>query len=284
MSTSYPSQHPNASNAAEHFSQICTLLLQSQQNNCVQDAATFSRLLCVNKQLQHSLLYAAVGCIKAGVPRCFSGAKTDISMVHWLVQHVGLGTIRHIEIEADDFHPDLYILLSEQLQKLPLHAATAAAKPSASPRAHQLLQAYCAKTEQQQQQQQSSQQQPSLNSCHSASMSEPAANADQCHASVAASSSAHVGMPHCAACHISSSSSSSRGALRRLPSIFVSWHVCGECVHTATAIVPIQVLPARLASRLPDAYSAETGCCVYCMVCTAQREFWGTLIKLGLYL
>lgn len=229
MPSSDPLQHE--SNAADHFSQICTLLLQSQQHNCIQDAATFSRLLCVSRQLQDSVLYSAIGCIQAKVPRCCSSAKTDRSMVHWLVRHMQLGTIRHVEIEADDFYPDPYILLSEQLQKLQRHGATAAADTSALPQGNQqqllLLQGYCRSTNAAHEQQQSAQQQPGLDSYQAAPGLKPAVDGDQHQDSVTGSSNARMTLPHCTPIL------SSRGMRTRLPSIFVSWHVCGKCAHPA---------------------------------------------------
>ena len=118
------------------FLQVCTLLLQCPRRNAVQDAATFARLLCVSKQLQGPLLAAAQGCIRAEVPRCCSSASTDRSVVQWLCQHVRLGTIRHVEVEADDFHPDLYALLSKELQlQQPPHPPSNS-PPSSHPTQH----------------------------------------------------------------------------------------------------------------------------------------------------
>lgn len=87
---------PHVTSSTDFFGQVCTLLLQmpSQHQNCVQEAATFSRLLCVSQSLRRVLRDAAIGCVDAVVPAYHSCSKLDQSMVRWLTKHLALGTLR----------------------------------------------------------------------------------------------------------------------------------------------------------------------------------------------
>jgi hypothetical protein len=192
---------------AQHFGQVCTLLLQSQQYTCVQDAETFSILLCVSRQVRIQLLHAAVGCLLAEVPRYHSCASTERSMLHWLISHVRAGNIRALHVEADDFFPDLYIILAGQLQE------TAAAAGNAR-------------------QQQQQQHQAALSRGYSAAkpwpvctnaaagwMQQPAGQLE----SPAPNSTAH---PDAAAGPKGLTLSPTQHT--RQPHVTISWHVCGE--------------------------------------------------------
>lgn len=193
----------SSSSAVAQFSQVCTLLLQSQQHNCAQDAVTFSRLLCVGKQLRKDLLHAAVGCIHAEVPRHSSSARTDRSMVHWLCLHMKLGTFRHVEVDADDFYPDLYLYLAEQLQNLHCPAPP------------------CIQVVQQQQQQGSG---SVSNLCGACVHDDVRMQGTQPQQQMLLASAEAAG-----SCSDSTASATkARTCNLMMPGIFVSWHVCGE--------------------------------------------------------
>lgn len=123
------------SDSTVRLGQICTLLLQSQQRSCVQEASTFSRLLCVNKKLHDMLLYAAVGCIRADVPKYHSSAQADRCLVRFLIRHMNLGTIKCLQLDADDFSPDLYLQLVQHMH--PSLAADASACSQLHSRVHE---------------------------------------------------------------------------------------------------------------------------------------------------
>lgn len=98
------------------FSRVCTLLLHSEQHQyCVQDATTFSRLLCVSRQLQEELLPAATGCLQLKVSKYQGCVTTSHCLVQWIAQHLALGTLRRIEVEASDFHPVVHEALAQLL-------------------------------------------------------------------------------------------------------------------------------------------------------------------------
>lgn len=81
--------------------QVFTIVLQSHQPNCLQDAATFSSLLCTNSQLREAMLQAAAGG-HLTVTWPTSTFEGDVrSMVQWLEQHVRLRTLKHLELGGD---------------------------------------------------------------------------------------------------------------------------------------------------------------------------------------
>jgi hypothetical protein len=176
------------------------LLLQSPQHNCVQDAATFSRLLCASKQIRETLLHAAVGCIQAQVPRCCSSASTDRCFVQWLCKQWEYGTLKTLQVDADDFFPDLSMQLAEQLQVLQLH-----------------------------------QQQPQLSSSADKLVQQQVGAGVGLH--VRQGPPAACGLPSAGLpCEQFSAIAAAPvwfgpGQSRRTPSIFVSWHVCGKLLH-----------------------------------------------------
>jgi hypothetical protein len=189
---------------AQRFGQVCTLLLQSEQYTCVQDAETFSRLMCVSSQVRNLLLHAAVGCLLAEVPRYHSSARTERSMVQWLVRHVKASNIRALHVEADDFFPDLYIILAGQLQE------TAAAAGNAGHQQHQtaLRPGYSAMQ--------------SWSACPSA-----AAGWEQQPAGLLAKPASSDTSQAEAGSGPQALSSSHAQHIRR-PHVTISWHVCGE--------------------------------------------------------
>jgi len=92
---------PAAGSHLDKLRQVFTIVLQSHQPNCLQDAATFSRLLCTNSQLRETMLQAAAGG-HLTVTWPTSSFEGDLrSMVQWLEQHVRLRTLKHLELCGD---------------------------------------------------------------------------------------------------------------------------------------------------------------------------------------
>lgn len=94
MQTSQQQQH------LERLSAILSLVLRNPQLNALHDASTFSRLLCVNKQLHTSLLNDAVSHLVVDWSR--QAPPTAVSnMILWLQQHMRLGTLKHVVLFQD---------------------------------------------------------------------------------------------------------------------------------------------------------------------------------------
>lgn len=90
-------------------SAVFHLVLQNEQENALQDAAIFSRLLCVNQQLQSRLLAAAVGRVTLNMSSLFlfmAGMKHR-SLVLWLLRHLRLGTLRRVAVLPEQLNVPL---------------------------------------------------------------------------------------------------------------------------------------------------------------------------------
>lgn len=82
-------------------SEVLKLVLHCQSHNALQEAETFSRMLCVNKQLRSTMLVAALGRITVSWP---SNAVTEHKyrgMLLWLQQHVHLQTLKQLDLLPD---------------------------------------------------------------------------------------------------------------------------------------------------------------------------------------
>jgi hypothetical protein len=101
---------------------ILTLALHNQQHNALQDADTFSRLLCVNKQLRSAMLGAAAYRLTLSWPSAALAEHKHRSMALWLQQHLQLQTIKQVHLlqdlsqtPMDDF--DAMVAAAMQLDK-----------------------------------------------------------------------------------------------------------------------------------------------------------------------
>ena len=92
---------------------LLSIILVSQQHSTLHDAATFSRLLCVNRRLHAAVMAAGVGRITlalkcASLRRMAGNAEKERSLVQWLHQHLCLQTLREVKCMADlDLEPIL---------------------------------------------------------------------------------------------------------------------------------------------------------------------------------
>jgi len=224
--TAIPAVNPGDVTASR-FAQVCVILLQSQQHYCVQDAITFSRLLCVSRELQQALISAAGGCLRARVPvhcDCVSTQHPQC-MIQWLLHHLALRNTKVLEVEASDLNPDVHETLARHLQ--------------------QLLQDPVLHQQRQQQQQQTTMPGPFNPSLRLTAGS--AADMGRSLMVLPTAAAAAVSLPS-GVHNVAGRNTSKPDTLTRYraPLILVSWHVCGKCqiCHTLQPRVQAENTPA----------------------------------------
>jgi hypothetical protein len=88
------------------LTEILKLVLQNPAPNALQDACTFSRLLCVNQQLSQALLPAAKGRLLLSWTSRDLRRLDHTSMISWLQRHV----LQHQTLQQLDLLPDALAL------------------------------------------------------------------------------------------------------------------------------------------------------------------------------
>lgn len=91
----------HTSSNVDAVSDVLTLVLHNQQHNALQDAETFSRLLCANKQLRSAMLGAAAARLTLSWPTAALAEHKHRSMALWLQQHLQLQTIKQLQLLQD---------------------------------------------------------------------------------------------------------------------------------------------------------------------------------------